>query len=213
MKYNQDVQVILLTKTSYEIQYKYRWSRGKSRDNEVRSMFCTTVWTTSSYMEATLAKLKVSTNIHFSFLCYNKNMSSSLNLTKIEKLMNQKYFKQCRLRIKVVIYRDGPLLLCFQDAPNEVDNGFNEWVTANTKGMSTIILCLGDAVLTKTRELFDGDGTANALWERLVDIYTMLPTQAIANLHTKMEALIFKYGEDWDKQLSLFMSIIDALAS
>lgn len=88
-----------------------------------------------------------------------------------------------------------------------------EWVSENAESMSTIIICLGDSAIAKTRDLVDGDGTANALWKELERIYTISFTQAIANLQGKREALTFKDGDDWERHISSFVSIINELAA
>lgn len=41
----------------------------------------------------------------------------------------------------------------------------------------------------------------------------MSSSQAVAKLQAKLESLIFKEGEDWDKHVSKFLSIIDELAA
>lgn len=84
---------------------------------------------------------------------------------------------------------------------------------ANPKTKSIIILCLGDSALAKIRELVDGNGTAKELWDELERIYTMSSTQVIAKVQGKLEALSFKDGDDWDKQVSSFLSIIDELSA
>lgn len=139
--------------------------------------------------------------------------SSSANFSKIDKLVTPQDFVQWRRRVKAVISRDDPTYLLFQDAPEEGTEGYDSWVKANAQGKSTIILCLGDSALAKTRILVDGDANAKELWDELERIYTMSSTQAVANLQAKLESLSFKEGQSWESHISSFMSILDELAA
>lgn len=61
--------------------------------------------------------------------------------------------------------------------------------------------------------LVDGDRTAKQLWHELAQIYTISSKQKTANLQAKLEFFSFKDGDDWEKHVSTFLSIIDERAS
>lgn len=83
---------------------------------------------------------------------------STLSFTKVEKLIKASEFVQWRRRVRAVIARDDPTLLCFKPMPPETPREAHRiWVSMNAKGKSTIILCLGDATLAKTRDLVDDE--------------------------------------------------------
>lgn len=61
------------------------------------------------------------------------------------------------------------------------------------------MLSLNDNVLAKTRTMVDDDEkTAKDLWEELHRIFTTLGAQAIANLHNKLDSLVFDENKNWD---------------
>lgn len=79
------------------------------------------------------------------------------------------------------------------------------WSPPTKKSKPTIILCLVDSAITKTRVLVDGDRTVKKLWDLLQRIYTMSSTQAIENLQVNIGTLYFKDGEYWEKHVSTFL--------
>lgn len=76
------------------------------------------------------------------------------------------------------------------------------------------MLCLGDSALAETHALVDDMSVmAEFLWHELSRIYTSSSSQAIANLHVKLETMQFEENKDWDKHISSFLNIVDELAS
>lgn len=57
--------------------------------------------------------------------------------------------------------------------------------------------------------LVDGNITALELWSELERIFTMPSTKAVRNLQAKLEATTFKEGQDWEKNVSKLLSILD----
>lgn len=99
--------------------------------------------------------------------------SSSVKFTRVDNLVKPQGFVQWSRRAKAVIIREDPTLLLFKPQPAQEVENHTEWVSANSKTKPTLILCLGDAALAKTRNFVDGDATENSLWDELERIYTM----------------------------------------
>lgn len=61
------------------------------------------------------------------------------------------------------------------------------WHTLDAKAKLTVIFCLGDSALAKTREIVDSkEDLAIKLWVALERIYNQTSMQAIANLRHKL---------------------------
>lgn len=63
------------------------------------------------------------------------------------------------------------------------------------------MICIGDSVPAKKLVLEEVDGKAKQLWDELKRICTISSTQAIGNLQVKLEALLFKEGDEWEKNV------------
>lgn len=72
----------------------------------------------------------------------------------------------------VIFCRDNPTVMSIK-SPLDIESGkFDEWESLNAKSISTIILCLVDAAMTKARDMVDGNGTVKELWVELDCIFT-----------------------------------------
>lgn len=102
-------------------------------------------------------------------------MSSNLSYTKIDHLVRPQDFLQWRRRVRAVLSREDRTLVCLEESPLVAScDSYKTWVSMNAKGKFTIVLCLGDSTVTKTREIVDkDDGTAKMLWEELARIFTV----------------------------------------
>lgn len=87
-------------------------------------------------------------------------------------------------------------------------------VEKSAKSKSDIIVCLGDKILEKSREIVDDDSeSAKELWKKLKRIFTTSSQQEVSNLHNGLMRLTSDENKSWDVHVSTIMSIVDELAA
>lgn len=140
--------------------------------------------------------------------------SENMGVLRLPKLSKPADYLRWKRYVYAYIRRDDPLLKCFTEGPAENQRGYVSWAELNAKAKSVIVLSLGDEVIAKVRVLVDEDDkTAKELWDELARIHTTSSTQKIANLHQKLDNLMYDESTNFDKHISNFLSIIDELAS
>lgn len=140
-------------------------------------------------------------------------VSSSLNITKVDKLKRPQVFVQSKRRVKEVTARDDSLFIAFIDEPNKSNENHLQRISSNTKAKCTIIFCLGDAALAKKSNVVDGDGSAHKLRIQSKKIFNMSSTQSVTNLQIKIKYLSFREGDNWDEHVSFFLYTLDELVA
>lgn len=136
--------------------------------------------------------------------------SSLMRLPKLTKLSE---YLQWKHRIHVYIRREDAMLAALSDQPMEYEE-VKIWKEKSAKAKSTIILCLVDSVLANTRAIVDDDErSAKDLWVEQKRMFTTSSQQAITNLHNRLNGCTFNEKGYWNGHISLFMLIIDDLAS
>ena len=118
-------------------------------------------------------------------------------------------------RVRAILRRNDTELLGLTAEPaTNSPTVRKKWFETMSKAKSTIILCLGDSPLSRTRRLVDNDNAAaKELWDELADIYATSNAQAILNIRTELDNLRFSDDGDWDEHVNCFTAILGKLAT
>lgn len=105
--------------------------------------------------------------------------SESSSLNKLPKLTKSSEYLKWKRKAIAFIRREEPSLSLIS-TKNTIEGSLKAWEEKRAKAKSAIILCLGDAVLTKTTEVVDEDTTsAKKPWDELTRISATYSQQSI----------------------------------